>query len=95
MLYFLFLVDMKSAIYQKGFSTLEMLLAMSILILVLTAVILVSFGNQAMIIDSQTNAEALNIAQGLLEKAQPDSRKDFNLVNPVATTTTDDGLPRA
>ena len=83
---------MKSTIYQKGFSTLEMLLAMSILILVLTAVILVSFGNQAMIIDSQTNAEALNIAQGLLEKAQADSRKDFNLVNPVATTTTDDGF---
>ena len=92
MLYFLFLVDMKSAIYQKGFSTLEMLLAMSILILVLTAVILVSFGNQSMIINSRTNAEALNIAQGLLEKAQSDARKDFNLVNPVATTTTDDGF---
>ena len=74
---------------QKGFSTLEMLMAMFVLLLALTAVITVSFGNQSMILDSQMNAEALNIAQGLLEKAQADSRKDFNLVNPVAETTED------
>jgi len=77
---------------QKGFSTLEMLIAMFILILALTAVVSVSFGNQSIIVDSRTNAEALNIAQSLLEKAQADSRKDFNLVNPAAATTTADGF---
>ena len=79
-------------ISQKGFSTLEMLIAMFVLLLSLTAVISVSFGNQSLIIDSQTNAEALNIAQGLLEKAQADARKDFNIVNPVAQTETADGF---
>jgi type II secretory pathway pseudopilin PulG len=77
---------------QSGFSTLEILMAMFVLILALTAVVSVSFGNQSLIVDSRTNAEALNIAQGLLEKAQADSRKDFNLVNPVAATTTADGF---
>lgn len=76
--------------YQSGFLTLEMLMAMFILILALTAVISVSFGSQSMIVDSRINAEALNIAQSLLKKAQADSRKDFNLVNPINATTTDD-----
>lgn len=74
---------------QKGFSTLEMLLGMFLLMLALTAVVSVSFGNQSMIIDSQANAEALNIAQGLLEKAQADAREDFNLVNPYSTSSSD------
>jgi Tfp pilus assembly protein PilV len=77
---------------QKGFSTLEILIAMFLLVLMLTAVVTLSFGNQAMIADSRSNAEALNIAQGLLEKAQADSRKDFNLVNPLAATTTADNF---
>lgn len=86
-------MDFKQTIFSnKGFSTLEMLMAMFILVLTLTAVVGVSFGNQSMIIDSQTNAEALNIAQGLLEKAQADSRKDFNLVNPVEAVTSADGF---
>lgn len=70
---------------SSGFSTLEMLIAMTILILCLSAVVLVSSGNQSMLIDSQTNAEALNIAQKLLEQEQALARKDFKLVNATST----------
>lgn len=79
-------------INQAGFSTLEILVAMFILVLAFSAAILVSFSNQTMIAASQTNAEALNIAQELVEKAQADSRQDFNLVNPQNATTTIDGF---
>lgn len=70
---------------NSGFSTLEMLIAMTILILVLSAVILVSFGNQSVLTDSQTNTEALSLAQGLLEQEQALARKDFRLVTPTST----------
>lgn len=73
----------------RGFSTLEILIAMSVMFLVLGAVILVSFGNQTAIADSQTDAEALNFAQKLLEVELADARKDFNLVNSGATTSPD------
>jgi len=79
----------KFKFHQAGFSTIEMLLAMFILILSLTAVITVSFSSQSLVIGSRTNAEALNIAQGLLEKAQADARQDFNLVNPYSTKSFD------
>jgi len=68
-------------------------MAMFILILTLTAVITVSFGNQSMIVDSQTSSEALGTAQKLLEKAQADSRKDFNLVNPLNQAAVDSHCP--
>lgn len=73
----------------RGFSTLEILIAMSVMFLVLGAVILVSFGNQTAIADSQTDAEALNFAQRLLEGELADARKDFNLVNSFASSTSD------
>ncbi len=75
--------------HVRGFSTLEILIAMSVMFLVLGAVILVSFGNQTAIADSQTDAEALNFAQKLLEIELADARKDFNLVNSAATTSPD------
>ena len=67
-----------------GFSTLELMIAMAILVLCLSAIISVSFGSQSMLVDSQTNNEALNKAQDLLEVAQANARKDFNLANPIA-----------
>ena len=66
-----------------------MLIAMAILVTVISAVILISFGSQSMLIDSQTNSEALNEAQKLLENAQALARKDFKLVNPISTTSPD------
>lgn len=64
-----------------GFSTIELMIALAILSLVLTAVILVSFGNQSFLIGTQTSTEAMKKAQGLIEEAQANARKDFNLVN--------------
>lgn len=45
------------------------------------------FGNQSILIDSHTNAEAVTKAQAMLEEAQAVARKDFHLVN--ATSSTD------
>ena len=73
-----------------GFSTVELMIAMAIMILVLTAVVLVLFSNQSFSIDSQTSSEAMKLAQGLLEEQQALGRKDFNLVN--TTTPIVDGI---
>ncbi len=63
-----------------------MLVAMAVLVLCFSAIILVSFGSQSLLIDSQNNSEAINKAQGILEKEQALARKDFRLVNPIPTT---------
>ncbi len=72
---------------KRGFSTIELLIAMTILIIVLTAVAVTSFGDQSFLIGSQTNAEAMIKAQGALEAQQAFARKDFSLV--TATSSTD------
>jgi type II secretory pathway pseudopilin PulG len=74
---------------KYGFSTVELLIAMAILVISLTAIILVSFGTQSILIDSQTSSEAINLAQEFLEKEQSLARKDFKLVNSRAATTVD------
>ncbi len=68
-----------------GFSIVELMIALAIMSLVLTAVILVSFGNQSFLIGTQTSTEAMKKAQGLIEKAQAYARKDFNLVNATSS----------
>jgi len=75
------LVNIKTK-FQKGFSILEILLAMAIALLTITAVLLVSFGSQSLAADSQTSGEAQSKAQALLEMEQANSRLDFGLVNP-------------
>jgi len=54
---------------------------MFVLILAITSAVSVSFGSQSLVLDSRQSDVALGIAQGLIEKAQADARKDFNLVN--------------
>jgi type II secretory pathway pseudopilin PulG len=66
---------------NKAFSTIELMIAMAIMVLVLTAVVMTSFGSQSFLIGSQTNAEAMKHAQALEEEQQALARKDFNLVN--------------
>src|SRR3989338_4876845 len=62
---------------NKGFSTLEVLIAFTVLILCVTAVILVVFGNQSVTVDTQTNVEAISKAQKELENVRALSRQDF------------------
>lgn len=75
---------------NTGFATLEILIAFAVVILCISAVIMVSFGNQSVTIDSQTNIEAISKAQALLEKARADSRSDFGSV--VTTSVTPDDI---
>src|SRR3989338_9394963 len=75
--------------YMKGFATLEILIAFAVLILSISAVILLVFGNQSIIIDSQTNSEALYKAQKMLEEARAASKQDFFSVNSITTTSDD------
>ncbi len=73
-------------ILQKGSSTLEILIAFSILALCMTAVVIVGFGNQAVSIDSQTNIEGLSYAQEMLEDARVQA--DVNFLSVVSKTKT-------
>ncbi len=81
---------------RRGFSTIELLIAFAILLVNITGILLLSSGvqgqgqgtaallyqGQSVSVNSETNQEAIHMAQGLLEKARADSREDFNLVNP-------------
>ena len=73
---------------QSGFSSLEILLALTLLVLTMTAVISVIFGNQSVAADSQTNAEALHKAREILENAMETSRNSFDSVVTAAGTYT-------
>ena len=70
----------------SGFSTLEMLIAMAILVLALSSVVITGASSQSIIVDSQIASEALGRAQRSIEYAQALARKDFKLVNPTSTT---------
>lgn len=61
-------------------STLEIMIAFAIISLTMTAVILISFGNQKVAADTETNNEALYKAKELFEDARALSRRDFNAV---------------
>lgn len=77
---------------SRGFSTIELMIALAILTLTMGAVVVVSFGTQTFLVSSQIDAEAMNEAQRLLEQEQAEGRKDFNLVNSTATTTDSTGF---
>lgn len=75
---------------KKGFSTIELLIAMAIGLMTISAVLIAGFGDQSLISGGQINSEAVTKAQQLIEQEQALAREDFNLVNPVSTTT--DGI---
>lgn len=83
-------MDSLNSRMRQGFSTIELMIAMAILVLVLTAVVLVSFSNQSFSIGSQTGNEAMKLAQEMLEEQQSLARKDFNLVNSTPSPIVDD-----
>ncbi len=74
---------------MRGFSTLEIIIAMALMASTLAAVVLVSFGNQALLGAASANAGAVEKAQALLETTRANAREDFRLVNNSATTSTD------
>lgn len=77
---------------QRGVATIEILIAMAVFSLVITAVIVVLFGGQSVGIDTETNQEALYMAQGQLENVRAKSRgtvEEFDSVISIAPTTSD------
>jgi len=81
---------------NRGFSIIEILIAMAIGIIAISGVVAGSggfgatlAGNQSTIMNGQTNFEAVAKAQQLLEQMQALGRQDFNLMNPTATTSID------
>lgn len=77
---------------SAGFSTLEMLIAFAVMTLSITAVILVSFGNQSATIDTELANEALYIAESELEHARANTIKNFILINSTSTPALPDEL---
>jgi hypothetical protein len=65
-----------------------MLVAMTIMMLTLSAALLLSFGSQSLLLDSVGNTEALSMADEVLGNEEALARKDFNLVVPATATTT-------
>ena len=74
---------------HKGFSTIELMVALGVLVLILSAVIMLSFGSQSSLLDSEFHSEALKKVQEMLEEEQALARKDFNLVNATSSTETE------
>ena len=72
---------------KRGFSTIELLIATALALMFLSAMYVVTFGDQSTILSGETNAEAVAKTQALVEDQQAKGRQDFNLVN--ATSSTD------
>lgn len=62
---------------NKGMSTIELLIAFAIVLMAIVAVILLSFGNQSIAVDSQTNTEALAKARAFLEETRAENFDDI------------------
>jgi hypothetical protein len=74
---------------RRGFTTIEILLAMALMVLALTAAVLMSFGGQSLAADAQASEEALALAHEMIKNQRELAKKDFRLVNP---TSDQDGI---
>jgi prepilin-type N-terminal cleavage/methylation domain-containing protein len=72
---------------QAGFSLIELLIAMAIALMTISAIIFAVGGNQSTVSDSEINAEAVLKAQDLIGQAVASSTKNFASI--VANTSTD------
>ncbi|MBI5470115.1 hypothetical protein HY968_02220 [Candidatus Kaiserbacteria bacterium] len=70
---------------DHGFSIIEIVIAMAIGVMMITAVEIAAFGNQTSLTSSVQSAEVVSGARTLIEEVQSLARKDFNLVNPTST----------
>lgn len=74
---------------ERGSGILEIIIAVAILTLGISAATLLSFANQTLKTDSGTSSEALYKAKGALENARASSTADFL---GIVSTTTSDGI---
>jgi type II secretory pathway pseudopilin PulG len=74
---------------QAGIITLEILIALTIIVLSVSAVLIVAGGSQSISVDSQTNLEALAIAQSMAEDSRATASSDFGSIE-TTTPVTDD-----
>ena len=65
---------------QAGFFTLELIIAMALMILILTGISSSVFGNQSFSADSQNNSEALIIARKKIDEAYETARRGYEFV---------------
>lgn len=66
---------------NRGSSLIEILIALAVLTLGISASVMVVFGNQSLEVDNDTNSEALYQAKVLLERARASSTDDFLSIN--------------
>ena len=71
---------------ERGSSTLEILIALVIVSLTMTAAVSVVFGNQTLGADTQINIEALYKAQAMLEDTRARARSDWQSVVSAASS---------
>ncbi len=74
---------------QSGFSTLELLIAITIIITAISTVIIVVFSNQTVSLDNQLNDEALIKATNLIEQARSSASFDFSSLGNLPTANDD------
>lgn len=75
--------------FTTGQAALEMLVALGVLVLSTSAAIMVAFGSQSTSVDTQTNSEALLIAQKELEEARSTANLGFNSLVSIPSTLED------
>ncbi len=71
----------------RGQSVLEIIIAIAIIGITISAIIAASFGNQAILSDSKNNSEALQLAQENLEATRASAQTDFSSISSVTTTS--------
>jgi type II secretory pathway pseudopilin PulG len=77
---------------QKGFSTLEIVIAFAVMTLSMTAIIMVAFGNQTSAIDTELAQRGLYVAQKRLEEAAASLLTDFGSVQSEAAAISFDSI---
>lgn len=68
----------KTFLNQSGSIVLEVIIALAVIVLALSAVILVSFGSQKMSLDAELSSQAMRLAQTGLERARATARESFD-----------------
>lgn len=69
-----------------------MLVALPLLVLGIVAAVMISFGNQSMALDAESNANALELAQQDSEEARLSAKQDFFAMQSSTSSKTIDGL---